>query len=134
MQFLADEDFPMPSVRLIRQAGYDVAAIVEDAPATPDRGVLARAVREGRYLLTFDRDYGELIYRHRLPAPLGVIYFRTIQWLPEEPAARLLPLLQADPTKFYGAFVIIGRGRGQVRYRPLPASGRNGGDPMRSST
>ncbi len=36
--------------------------------------VLARAVDEQRIILTFDRDYGELIYRFRLPPPKGVIY------------------------------------------------------------
>ena len=29
---------------------------------------------EERVILTFDRDYGELIYRLRLRSPIGVIY------------------------------------------------------------
>jgi len=44
-------------------------------------------------ILTFDRDYGELIYRHRLPVPPGVVYFRYDPLSPEEPAEHLLTLL-----------------------------------------
>ncbi len=63
MRFLADENFPVPSIRRLRAAYHDVAAIIEDSPGVEDTVVLARAVSEGRYLLTLDRDYGELIFR-----------------------------------------------------------------------
>jgi hypothetical protein len=48
----------------------------EDAPGTPDREVLARAQREGRALVTFDKDFGELAFRVGLAASAGVILFR----------------------------------------------------------
>ncbi|MGK7926452.1 MAG: DUF5615 family PIN-like protein [Spirulina sp.] len=63
MQFLANENFPRMSILRLRELGYNVASCSEDAPEAPDEDVLARAVREERFLLTFDRDYGELIYR-----------------------------------------------------------------------
>ena len=63
MQFLANENFPRKSVVYLRSAGYDVAYGSEDAPRAEDSEVIARAVLEGRIILTFDRDYGELIYR-----------------------------------------------------------------------
>jgi Domain of unknown function (DUF5615) len=31
MRFLADENFPFPSIRLLRQAEYDIASISEDS-------------------------------------------------------------------------------------------------------
>jgi predicted nuclease of predicted toxin-antitoxin system len=71
-RFLADENFPLPRVRLLRTAGYDVASIVEDAPGTADVAIMARAVAEGRILLTFDRDYGEIAYRLQQPTPSGI--------------------------------------------------------------
>ncbi len=76
MQLLANENFPLVSVQLLRQAGYEIASITEDSPGIEDPEVLARAVDEQRIILTFDRDYGELIYRFRLPPPKGVIYLR----------------------------------------------------------
>ena len=41
--FLADENFPLPSVYLLRNAGYEVNAIVEDSPGIEDTEVMARA-------------------------------------------------------------------------------------------
>ena len=47
-------------------------------------------------ILTFDRDYGELIYRRMLPAPLGIIHLRFEPINPEEAGHRLLDLFGAD--------------------------------------
>lgn len=63
MRFLANENFPLPSIILLRQGGYDVASMTEDSPGMEDSEVLTRASDEQRIILTFDRDYGELIYR-----------------------------------------------------------------------
>jgi predicted nuclease of predicted toxin-antitoxin system len=60
--FLADENYPFDAVRHLREAGHDVAAIVRDLSRASDEEILERAVREGRVVLTFDRDYGRLLY------------------------------------------------------------------------
>ena len=53
MRFLANENFPLPSVRLLRQAGYYVASITEDSPGMEDPEVLTCATDEQRVILTF---------------------------------------------------------------------------------
>lgn len=118
MRFLADEDFPLKSVHCLREKGHDVAAIIEDSPSAKDREVLARAANEHRIVLTFDRDYGELIYRRRLAIPAGVAYFRFAPATPEEPAERLSKLLSICRVALKGKFTVLERGR--VRQRPLP--------------
>jgi hypothetical protein len=37
---------------------------------------LERAQREGRVVMTFDKDFGELAFRHGLAASVGVVLFR----------------------------------------------------------
>jgi predicted nuclease of predicted toxin-antitoxin system len=69
MRFLADENFPLDSVRLLRSRGHDALAAAESLSGSRDEQILALAARDGRVLLTFDRDYGELIYRRGLPVP-----------------------------------------------------------------
>ncbi|WP_375506794.1 DUF5615 family PIN-like protein [uncultured Nostoc sp.] len=118
MRFLANENFPLPSVRLLRQAGYDVASVTEDSPGIEDTEVLTRAANEQRVILTFDRDYGELIYRLRLPSPTGVIYLRFRPHTPEEPATLLLNLLEIEGLQFEERFTVLERD--QIRQRPLP--------------
>ena len=118
MRFLANENFPLSSVRRLREAGYDVAYVRIDSPGAEDLEVLARAVSEERFLLTFDRDYGELIYRLGMPSPPGIIYFRYQPLTPEEPAEQLLYLLTVETLSFEGRFTVLDRDR--VRQRPLP--------------
>lgn len=62
MRFLANENFPLQSVRLLRQADLEIASITEDSPGIEDSEVLARAADEQLVILTFDRDYIEILY------------------------------------------------------------------------
>jgi predicted nuclease of predicted toxin-antitoxin system len=118
MRFLANENFPLQSVRLLRQADLEIASITEDSPGIEDSEVLARAADEQLVILTFDRDYGELIYRLRMRSPRGVIYLRFRPHTPEEPASILLNLLQTEGLQFEEWFTVVERD--QIRQRPLP--------------
>jgi len=63
-------------VEALREAGHDVAWIREDSRSAPDDKILQRAQDENRIVVTFDKDFGELAYRSRLPAQCGIILFR----------------------------------------------------------
>jgi len=76
MRLLLNENIPLASVRALREAGHDVLAITEYSPGITDQEVLQLAQRENRIVVTFDRDYGELIYRRGLPVPNGILYLR----------------------------------------------------------
>lgn len=120
MRFVANENIPLSSVRQIRAAGHDVLSVTESAPSIMDVDVLAWAVQEAALVLTFDRDYGELIYRYHVPTPMGVVYFRFQPTTPDEPAIQLLALLSSIET-LEGMFTVVERA--QVRQRPLPRGG-----------
>jgi len=115
MRILADENFPLASVRSLRAGGHDVAAIPEDEPGTKDEVILARAVREERILRTFDRDFGELIFKKRLPSPPGIVHFRLDPSHPLEPYEILIGIEESTLLKKY---TVLRRGR--IRRRPLP--------------
>ncbi|MFM7576279.1 MAG: DUF5615 family PIN-like protein [Microcystaceae cyanobacterium] len=76
MRFLANENFPLDAVEALRQNGHDVVWIRVESPGISDPEVLSRAQAENRILLTFDKDFGELAFRSRLPASVGIILFR----------------------------------------------------------
>jgi predicted nuclease of predicted toxin-antitoxin system len=63
MRLLADENIPLESVRALRDAGHDVYAASEGVRGEPDERHLARAIAEDRLIVTFDRDFGELVTR-----------------------------------------------------------------------
>ena len=76
MKFLLDESADFPLALHLRQLGHDVTSIVHDYErGLSDRDVLAIAQREERVLITNDRDFGELVFRHR-QGHAGVLYFR----------------------------------------------------------
>ena len=118
IRVLADENVPRVSVRHLRAAGYDIASIAEIAPGASDSDVLQIARNEQRILVTFDRDFGELIYRKAEPAPSGVVFLRFIPHSPEEAAAVVRDLLSRAEIKLSDRFTVVTRD--EVRQRPLP--------------
>lgn len=117
MDFLANENFPLSSIRLLREAGHHVVSIIQEAPGSKDEDILRRAHTEKLIILTFDRDYGELIYRHHAFPPAGVVYFRFAPATPAEPSQILINLINEVHLILKDKFTIIERGR--VRQRSL---------------
>ena len=124
MRILADENFPAASVELLRAAGHDVLAAGEGASGAADEVHLQRAADERRIILTFDRDFGALIFRSQLPPPSGVIYFRMIPGTPIEPALLVKALIERRDLTLEGRFTVVDRER--IRQRPLPGVSRRG--------
>jgi len=76
MKFLANENYPFPSIKLLRAKGYDVKSIAEENFGIADAEVIAIAQQEDRIILTLDKDYGELIFRHKIKEPPAVVFYR----------------------------------------------------------
>ena len=104
-KLLANENFPMPAVRLLRAAGVDVETVSDIMPSASDEEVMAYARRERRWIVTFDRDYGELVFRKGLAPPPAIIYLRQESYPPEKPAEIVRGIL-AMHEKALGCFVV----------------------------
>jgi predicted nuclease of predicted toxin-antitoxin system len=76
MRLCANENIPAESVARLRDDGHDVLWIRDVAPGSADSAVLARAWAEGRLLITFDKDFGELVFRRGATASHGIVLFR----------------------------------------------------------
>jgi predicted nuclease of predicted toxin-antitoxin system len=75
-RYLANENFPAVMVRALRSAGDDVLYAAEELAAAPDPHILQAALQQDRVVLTFDQDFGELVFHHREPPPPGIVLFR----------------------------------------------------------
>jgi Domain of unknown function (DUF5615) len=95
VRFTGNENIPLAAVKLLRERAHDVAAIAEEAAGVDDGTVLERAARDQRIIPTFDRDYGELLFRRGLPPRLGLIYFRLDPSTPLAPTEHVLCVAQA---------------------------------------
>lgn len=111
ISFIADENIPHKSVSILRSQGYDVLSIGEDFPSLKDTEILALANYEGRVVITFDSDFGDLIFKKGHVCSTGVIYLRLGIFLTNEPADLILDHLSASPGRFWGRFSVIDRVR-----------------------
>lgn len=116
VRLLLDENFPAPSVAYLRTAGCDVVAVAEAYAGMDDAGILALAASERRWLVTFDRDFGELVFARGLPPPPAVIFFRASSYRPTDPAEWLLRLSQ-EPSALLGMFTVLDGD--SIRRRPF---------------
>ena len=117
IQFLANENFPRPALLALRASGIVIEAVGESMPGASDRTVLAHAVANNQWLVTFDRDYGELVFARAVAAPPAIVYLRQGSYAPDWPARVIRELLN-DPAFVVGNFVVVS---GQsVRRRRLP--------------
>jgi predicted nuclease of predicted toxin-antitoxin system len=121
LRLLANETVPRRLVEALRSAGHDLVWIAEDEPSTSDSDVLERAIRESRVLLTFDKDFGELAFKRRLPSHCGVILVR-LPPVPDE-VTRLVLEAMGSGVAFVGRFVVIESGRIRERLLPPAAPG-----------
>lgn len=78
MRILANENFPKDAVEALRGRGHNVYWIREEKPGIGDTEVLQIAQTEKRLLITFDKDFGELAFRRRLSAEVGIVLFRVV--------------------------------------------------------
>lgn len=106
-RLVADENFPAPSVAQLRVHGVDVLAIAESHRMASDTEVLRLAREQRRWLLTYDHDYGELIFKRGLPPPPAILLFRQEPCPATRAAELLLPLL-ALPRDVEGFFIVVG--------------------------
>lgn len=117
MKLLANENFPLDSVFLLKQWGYDVYSVSLETPSIDDEAVMEIAIAQVRTILTFDRDYGELVFRKGYRPSAGVIYLRVEPIYPEYPAELVRHLLETSGLLFENALTVVDENR--IRQRPF---------------
>lgn len=105
--FLANKNFPRPSIKLLRDNGFDVKSIQEEFPGIADDIVMNIASEKSLIILTFDSDYGEIIFKHKRNNPPTVIYFRDKGSDPLFAGRLLLTLLSNSKISISDSFTVV---------------------------
>ena len=113
---LADENVPGETVAALRQDGHNVAWVAEDAPSSSDVEVIRRARSEDRLVLTFDKDFGTLVF-HSRQRVAGVILVRVPAPSPGRVTRAVMTAIRGR-SDWAGHFSVIEEGR--IRMSPLP--------------
>ncbi len=105
--FLANENFPKPSTIILRNNGFAVKSIQEDSPGISDSDVMKIALTLDLIILTFDSDYGELIFKYEKNNPPSVVFFREKGNSPVFAAESLLRLVSSKTIILQNSFTVI---------------------------
>lgn len=76
MKLLFDANISIRAVQALREEGFDVLSIQDIQPNETDIRILSLAVKQKRVLVTYDKDFGDLVFRdkHRHS---GIVILRT---------------------------------------------------------
>jgi len=116
-KFLANENVPGEAVEAARLAGHDLAWIHELSPGADDDAVLAFSLAENRVLVTFDKDFGEMVFRQGKTATCGVILLRPRLGEPDY-VARFMAAVLSQQVSWDGTFCVAQEGKLRVVAMP----------------
>jgi predicted nuclease of predicted toxin-antitoxin system len=116
VRWLADECISARLVKRLRDEGHDVAYAAEMAAGVIDTDLIALANRDGRLLLTDDKDFGELVIRRQWIVP-GLVFMRIVSEHPQIRWERLRAAILQFGDSLYGRYTVVEGAR--FRFRPL---------------
>lgn len=120
MKFLADMGVSQRTLEVLRSNGHDATHLRDEKlHRFSDEDILKKARQEGRIVLTFDLDFGDLLAAGLNREPSAVI-FRMNNQTPSVVATRLLGLLQQHSRELEkGAVAIVEDARYRIRDLPI---------------
>jgi predicted nuclease of predicted toxin-antitoxin system len=114
MKFLADESVDFPIVKLMRNLGYDIEAIMEFSAGIPDTEVLKIANEKEAVLITMDKDFGELVYRNKHNA-FGIVLLRINHLESDKQLSIINQLLDKYVDELLGRFTVVQENNIRIR-------------------
>jgi len=120
LRFLADAGVAQRVVDWLRADGHDVVHLRDRGlQRLPDREVFELASAEGRILITFDLDFGEIVASSG-GRVVSVILFRLRDTRSSHVTERLRSVLERSARQLeQGAVVVVEESRHRVRRLPL---------------
>jgi predicted nuclease of predicted toxin-antitoxin system len=113
---VVDESVDVEITLALQNAGFEVYSIVEKHPGWTDTQVLEFAFEKNAYLITEDKDFGELTYRLRRPSH-GILLIRLVDEIGEEKAAIVSSLLGSQFDQLWKSFTVLEKAK--LRTKPI---------------
>jgi predicted nuclease of predicted toxin-antitoxin system len=124
MKLLGDMGVSVATIRALRETGEDVTHLRDEGLGRlPDEDILAKARREGRVVVTFDLDFGDLLASGLDSLP-SVIIFRLRDQTPSSVTQKLREVVRdAAEQLLAGAIIVVEDARYRIRRLPIQPSG-----------
>src|SRR3989344_1909958 len=111
------EDYPQlknEDIIALLEKKYDIKFVSEIMPGAEDIEILKYAEKEKRVLITNDKDFGELIFRLKMPSS-GVILLRLKKNIPINRIKYTINLIENFSDKLKNNFVVVKEGQVRIR-------------------
>ena len=106
MKIIADECVDFGIIRMLRANGVEVYSILEETASIQDVDVLKIANEQETILLTEDKDFGELVFRLKMPNH-GVILVRMMENSRAEKIKKVVNVILQHYVQLKDAFSLI---------------------------
>jgi len=106
MRLLVDECVGPSVVRWLRENNYDAISAFEDCRGWEDKSILEKAYSEGRIVITMDKDFGDMVFRMKLPH-CGVMLLRCGYCGPSKKISMIKKALSLPESDLSGRFVVV---------------------------
>ena len=114
MKFLADENIEREFIEALRDADFDVISVRESFIGSADNEILQIAVDEKAVILTYDTDFGELVFRFSLKSH-GVILLRVHGLDFKEKTQITIQAIRGHEAELENAFTVISENSVRIR-------------------
>jgi len=104
--FLADENIPLSVIQQLRKEGYSIISVIEEFKSSSDKKIVELSSKNEWIIITFDKDFGELIYKQESNKPFGIILLRVTPKSPKY-ILQILEWLLGTSISFEGNFIIV---------------------------
>ena len=116
MKFVANENMYFEVVKALRNMGFEVYSIAESNFSINDTAVLKIAFEQNAILLTQDKDFGELVYRFKLPNH-GVILLRLNPEIGiSNIIASVINLIEKHKSELENAFTVLEKDKVRIKH------------------
>lgn len=112
--FVADESVDYNLIKFLRSRNLSILSLQEQSPSITDNQVLKIACNYNAVLITEDKDFGELVFKLKMPHA-GILLLRTEEMLIEEKSELIFHFLTTHSEKLSHNFAVIKQGKLRIR-------------------
>lgn len=109
MKFIVDENAGPSVAKWLVANGYEAYSVYDETPGIPDEDILKKAFGENYIVVTSDKDFGELVFKNKLPHR-GVILMRLMNESAPNKIRVLQSLLEQLFDQLPDRFVVVTEG------------------------
>jgi predicted nuclease of predicted toxin-antitoxin system len=106
MRFLVDESTGVVVARWLREQGYEVFSVYEEARGMDDDDIIHKAFAENWILITNDKDFGEKVYREQR-SHRGIILLRLENERATNKIETLRRLIEMYSEQLFDHFIVV---------------------------